>query len=77
MAAAAALLVLTVILRSQAAAQAAHLSEPSFDTGRAAIDRLTMMLGGTEEARVLAGTVALDEQLRAERAAATSPQENQ
>ena len=77
-AAAAALLAVTVVLRSQAGEQSAHIVPPPVDTRRAAVDQLTMMLGGTEDARVLAETIALHEQMRAERIAnATAPrQEN-
>lgn len=68
-AAAAALFVMTVVLHGQVDSQVQALYDPPADPRREAIEQLTTMLGGTEEARIVAETIALQEQVRATRTA--------
>lgn len=73
-AAAAALLVTTVLLHAQVRSHVAEVYEPPPDPRRDAVEQLTSMLGGTQEARILAETGVLQEQVRASRTAAVARQ---
>jgi hypothetical protein len=75
-AAAAALLVTTVLLHAQVRSHVGELYEPAPDPRRAAVEELTSTLGGTDEARILAETIALHEQLRVVRTATMPGQES-
>lgn len=61
---AAALLALTVTLRTGAGVQIERAYAPPDDTTAAAIEELTRWLGGTAEARAIAETAAFQERVR-------------
>lgn len=67
--AAAALLVVSIGLRAGSDVEMNQVQEPVVDVTTAAIDQLASVLGGGEQARVVAESIILQEQIRAARAA--------